>query len=300
LATIKQKSNDDWRAKRSQEQLALGGLPLNAEWRLRRLTESRHLSTSFFSVNELALTASVGVRPLGQVIGSSSFHVGIRPQPYLSSMELTALSQVQNQVRRLALSRLLQEAQALGARAVLGVRLETRTGIGGNALLEISASGTAVDWHEARPPLDPILCGLSGQDFCTLRQSGYRPVGLVLGTCVYYQIGSANTTWATGNALLSGTARMNQELTDYTEGFYQARHRAVGHLEDETWYAQAEGVVGLTMEKTLETREVELEIYERKVRRRDLIVSICLLGTAIAPFADRTPPVFAVMPLGGA
>jgi uncharacterized protein YbjQ (UPF0145 family) len=298
MAIIKQKSNDDWRSKRSQEQLALGGLPLNAEFRMRRLTENKRLATSFFSVNELALTSSLGIRPLGQVIGSSSFHVGVRPQPYLTSMELTQLTQVQNQVRRLALTRMQQEAEALGARAVLGIRLQTHSKIGGDSLLEISASGTAVDWHEPRPPLNPVLCGLSGQDFCTLRQGGYRPVGLALGTCVYYQIGSANTTWATGNAILNGTARANQELTDYTEGFYQARHRAVGHLEEDAWYAKAEGVVGLTLEKTLETREVELEIYERKVQRRELIVSICLLGTAIAPFADRTPPVFAVMPLG--
>lgn len=298
MATIKQKSNDDWRNKRSQEQITMGGLPLNAEWRLRQLVEGRHLFTSFFSVNELALTTSVGIRPLGQVTGSSSYHVGWTPQPYISSMELTALSQAHNKARRLALTRLQQEAEMLGARAVLGVRLAARSDIEGSPLLEINATGTAVDWHDARPPATPFLCGLSGQEFRALRQGGYRPVGLALGTCVYYQIGSQNTTAATQGGLLSSAARVNQELSDYTNGLYQARHTAVKHLEEEAWYVQAEGVIGVNMEKTLKIQEVELEIYERKVQRRDLIVQVSLLGTAIAPFADHAPPVFPVLPLG--
>lgn len=298
MATIKQKSNDDWRNKRSQEQIALGGLPLNAEWRLRQLTEGRHLFTSFLSVNELAVTGSIGIRPLGQVLGSSAFHVGWQPQPYFDSMELTVLSQAHNRVRHLALSRLQQEAEALGARAVIGVRLEEHSGIEGTTLLEISASGTAVTWPEAHPPISPFLCAVSGQELRALRQSGYWPVGLALGTCVYYQIGSRNTTWATGNTLLSGTARANQELWDYTQGFSQARELALQRQAQDAASVRAEGVVGTTIHKTLHTHEVELEINEQKVQRRDLLVHFSVLGTAIAPFADHLPPIYPVLPIG--
>ena len=90
MAIVKQQDNDEWRSKRSQEQIALGGLPLNAEWRLRQLRDGR-LFSSGFSVNELALVTSLGVRPLGQVTGTSVYHVGWLPAPSAESMELRAL-----------------------------------------------------------------------------------------------------------------------------------------------------------------------------------------------------------------
>jgi hypothetical protein len=79
MAIIKGKSNDDWRNKRSQEQLMLGGLPLNAEWRLRTLRESKRLFTSSLSVNEFVLTRAERIAPLGQVTGNCSYHVGWQP-----------------------------------------------------------------------------------------------------------------------------------------------------------------------------------------------------------------------------
>jgi uncharacterized protein YbjQ (UPF0145 family) len=298
MALIKQKSNDEWRAKRSQEQLAQGGLPLNAEFRLRRLTESRRLFTSFLSVNELALTASVGVQPLGQVIGSSSFHVGWQNQPYMTSTEMTVLSEAHNRVRRLALSRLQQEAKLLGARAVLGIRLDVQSDIGGHSLLEVSASGTAVTWHDTRPPSLPVLSAVTGQEFSALCRVGYRPVGLAVGASVFYQIGSRQTQQATQNGLFNGAARMNQELTDYTDAFSRTRRRAIHRLEGDAECMKAEGVVGIQVAHRLEVREVEFEYNERKIKRRDLVVYCTAIGTAISSFTDHTPPVFAVMPLG--
>lgn len=298
MAIIKQQSNDEWRSKRSQEQIALGGLPLNAEWRLRRLREGRTFSSGF-SVNELALVTSIGVQPLGQVTGTSVMHVGWLPAPVAESMELRALSQAHNQARRSALARLQMEAHALGARGVLGVRLDAKPTLGGETLIEVTATGTAVGWPGEPPPLLPFLCGLSGQDTCALYAGGYFPVGVVFGTCVYYQVGSNATLWATQNGLLNPSARSNQELPDYTDGFSQARHGAVLHMEGEAYTLQAGGVVGVTIHKTLQTREVEVGPEERKRPRRDLLVQFSILGTGIKAIADTDPSIHAVVPLAG-
>lgn len=297
MAIFKQKSNDEWRNQRSQEQLALGGLPLNAEWRLRRLRDTPRLFTSAFSVNELALLSLLKIRPLGQVLGASVYHVGWIGPPVTISMEMRDISQAHNKATRLALSRLGLEAQTLGARAVLGVTVSARPSAGGEAMLEVTATGTAVTWPGGALPLSPVLCGLSGQETSALYAAGYFPVGLAYGTCVYYQIGTNATFWATQNGLWSGSARQNQELSDYTHGLSQARHGAVKRMEDEASLLWAHGVVGVSTHKKLRTREVELEINEKTQKRRDLIVEFSILGTAIKALTDVPATVTPVLPL---
>lgn len=299
MAFVKQQSNDEWRSKRSQEQIALGGLPLNAEWRLRKLREGR-LFSSGFSVNELALVTSLGVSPLGQVTGSSIYQVGWLPAPVGESMELRALSQAHTQARRWALLRLQMEAQALGARGVLGVSLDVKPSLGGDSMIEVTAIGTAVGWRGDDPLPDyPFLCGLSGQETSALYAGGYFPVGVVFGSCVYYQVGSLTTLWATQNGLFSDNARFNQELPDFTDGFTQARHAAVRAMEDDAKSLNAGGIVGVAIYKTLRTREVEIEMGESKRARRDLLIEFSIHGTAIIANADTCAPIHAVVPLAG-
>lgn len=299
MATIKQKSNDDWRSKRSQEQIAHGALPLNAAWRLRHLTEGRKMFTSFLGASELGLIGSIGLRPIAQVLGSSAYQIGWQVQPYFGSMELVAMTEAHNQVRRLAVGRLRQEAAEMGAKAVVGIRLTEQAGIGGQSLLEISASGTAVTWQDNAPPAPPMLCCVSGQELWAMRQSGYWPVGLALGSCVYYQMASMNTTWATGSGgLLNFSAMMNQELTDYTGGFTEARETALERLADDASMLRAEGVIGTLIDKSIHEHEVEIDNGTQKYQRRDLIIHFSALGTAIAPFTERKPSIFPVQSLG--
>ena len=60
----------------------------------------------------------------------------------------------------------------------------------GQSVMEFIAVGTAVrhgggeSFRNAKGK--PFQSGLSGQDFWTLLRSGYRPVGFVMGNCVYY------------------------------------------------------------------------------------------------------------------
>ena len=299
MAIIKGKSNDDWRNKRSQEQLMLGGLPLNAEWRLRTLRENKRLFTSSLSVNEFVLTRAERIAPLGQVTGNCSYHVGWQPSAVYASMELTVVSRAHNEAWRLALSRLQAEAKTLGAHGVVGVTLTAKPSAWDDRMLEVSAVGTAICWQDAPVTSAPFVSALSGQEFWALLSAGYRPVGVAYGTCVYQQVTTNATKWITGSRLLNSAARVNLELREYTFGFDDSRRIAVRYMEEEAARLGAGGIVGVKTEKQISIREVEVELYEdeRKQKRKDLFVRFFVLGTAIAPFMEYQPVIHPVMPL---
>src|SRR6202012_4538797 len=80
--------------------------------------------SSDLEVSEWSALARLGVAPITQVMGSSVYHVGWQPTYYNVPTEVRVLSDAYNECRRLALGRLLEEAQTCGADAVLGVRIE--------------------------------------------------------------------------------------------------------------------------------------------------------------------------------
>ena len=290
----KRNTEQDERAKADADRLARGGLPLDAE---RRLADLRGRGGAFFtsglSVNELALTASEGVRPLGQVMGSTVYHVGWQYTPIYQSMELTTLSHAQYHARLLALSRLQQEARLLGAHGVVGVRLERRAYDWGTNLLEFAARGTAVALPGGPAPEHPFVCALSGQEYFALRRGGYAPVGFAFGTCTFYHVASYMTQWVNQGGIFGG-GMMNQELTDYTQAVYTARHAATGRMQEEARRVGAEGVVGVTVEDTIRTHEVEINSQTR----RDLVVEFTALGTCIAAAGPDTLAIHYALPLG--
>ena len=277
----------------------LGGLPLNAEWRLRTLRENKRLFTSSLSVNEFVLTRAERIAPLGQVTGNCSYHVGWQPSAVYASMELTVVSRAHNEAWRLALSRLQAEAKTLGAHGVVGVTLTAKPSAWDDRMLEVSAVGTAICWQDAPVTSAPFVSALSGQEFWALLSAGYRPVGVAYGTCVYQQVTTNATKWITGSRLLNSAARVNLELREYTFGFDDSRRIAVRYMEEEAARLGAGGIVGVKTEKQISIREVEVELYEdeRKQKRKDLFVRFFVLGTAIAPFMEYQPVIHPVMPL---
>lgn len=284
---------EDERRKRSQNQIAHGGLPLDAERRLSALTRQGKpgFFTSSLSVNEFVLAASEGVQPLGQVMGSSVYHVGRQYTPIYSSGELIALTHAHTEARRLSLGRLQQEAQLLGAHGVVGVRLERKSYEWGDNLLEFTALGTAVAIDTQPKPAVPFISALSGQEWYVLHQAGYQPVGFAYGTCIYYLVASYATRWATQNTFLGGYG--NMELTDYTQAVYHARHAAQTRLTQEAARTGADGVVGMTIEPWIRTYEVEIN----NQTRRDLLVHFTAFGTAIAERGSTLPSIDYTLPL---
>ncbi len=141
------------------------------------------------SISEFLLVKEAGFDPVGLVIGSSIYHIGVQIANYRQNQELQVLSQAMYQARELAMSRMEEEADALGADGIVGVRLDINRYEWGQGLAEFMAVGTAVRSQTGTmrtPQNKPFTSDLSGQDFWTLLQAGYAPLALVMGSCVYH------------------------------------------------------------------------------------------------------------------
>jgi uncharacterized protein YbjQ (UPF0145 family) len=223
------------------------GVTLPQDARDRLADGRKHLFTSDLSVNEFLLVRQAGFRPVGLVLGSSVYHVGIQARKWSQNMELDKLSQAMYHARELAMTRMEAEADALGADGVVGVRLEIEFKEYGNDLAEFVAVGTAVvaeeqpehgTWRNNKGL--PFTSDLSGQDFWTLIQSGYLPQGLVMGTCVYHIAHQ-------GMLASLGNIGANAEIPQFTEALYDARELAMGRMQAEAEALNAEGIVGVQL-----------------------------------------------------
>jgi uncharacterized protein YbjQ (UPF0145 family) len=260
----------DARQKQSEDSLKRGGLPLHAVERLLHQramqTSSSHLWTSDLSVSELSLVHDAGYEPLGQVMGASIYHVGFQWNDQIwrhswRSGSLDDLSVAFANARKLALGRLQQEAQILGAEGVVGVRVQQKSSDWSGDAVEFQAIGTAIRSRHSPPPIQgtkPFLCALSGQDFWKLKQSGVTPVGLVAGNCNYYCIPRVNTQKIMARGILYSSSWVNQEFSEFTLALSSARRVAIGRLRTQAKLLEAHGTVGMTIECDSKTHHVEV------------------------------------------
>lgn len=310
---------------RSQRSLEAGGLPLAAQARLRSLAGGggTGLFTSDLSVSEFALLHKLGVTPLTQVMGSSIFQHGWQTLPMDNwygyrggrpavsmfgsggglfaggnwgsgdgrawSQELTYLSDAFNGARSRALSRLQAEAELAGADAVVGVQVSDAShDFAGPNTVEFTAIGTAVRLPEALRTGGVVITDLSAQEYVLLARSGFRPVGFVGVTTVMYVASGVADSWvlSSGNSMFSVAGRANQELSDFTSGFYDAREAAMCRLNGAAAELGAHGVVGVKLSEHMHEREYD-DSNENK--HHDLVVYIHVLGTAITEGHDPLP-----------
>jgi uncharacterized protein YbjQ (UPF0145 family) len=219
-------------------------LPKDASRRLEELEGG--LFTSDLSVNEFLLIKEVGFHPLGFVMGSSIYHTGIQTRRWGQSQELTKLSEAMYNARELAMNRMEEEAEQLGADGVVGVRLDVNYYEWGSDAAEFIAMGTAVKAENGRSYRNkagkPFTSDLSGQDFWTIMQTGHVPLGLVLGNCVYH---------IAHRGLLQtiGSVGQNVELPNFTQALYEARELAMTRMQDEAQTLAASGIVGVRLEE---------------------------------------------------
>ncbi len=245
-------------------------LPQHARERLASMRQ-HHFFTSDLSVNEFLLVKEVGFQPLGLVMGSSIFHVGWQPVRGVSE-ELTTLTQALYHARELAMVRMEEEADALGADGIVAVRLTVQIHAWGANVIEFLAIGTAVKniegkgtWRAANGK--PFQSDLSGQDFWTLLHAGYRPVGMVMGNCVYFV-----------PPVMQQQGWQNMELQGPTQAFYDARELAMERMQAEAEGLEAEGIVGVTVDESNHTWGVN-------------VLEFSAIGTAVKPLrADHTIP----------
>ena len=263
-------------AEASQRSLEVGGLPTQAIRRLQEETAAGHpLFSSDLSTNEFLLTRNSGYVALSQVMGSSIYHMGWQYtrnyQGYTSLYELTTLSNAHQHAAQLALGRLEQEASLLKAHGVIGVRLAMREYEWGANMMEYTAIGTAIRLQNVSPPSRPFLSDLSGQEFWTLLQAGYYPVGMVTGYCSY----CVSSGWDLNQRLRSW---YNQEIGEYTQAVYDARGLAMSRAESMARKLNAFGIVGVHIGYNKQLQEYE---SEQTGTHRDLFVHFSVVGTAI-------------------
>jgi uncharacterized protein YbjQ (UPF0145 family) len=229
--------------------------------------------TSDLSIDELLLVEEVGFEPVELVLGTSYFHTGWAPAAWSQNMELTQISAMMLNARRVAMQRLLDHAQALGADGVVGMRLDMERE-GQSA--EFTAYGTAVrrrdgkgaGWRDRRGR--PFTCDLSGEDFWGLVRGGFRPVALCHGVCVYHVAHKTLGQWFSSVSQVT----QNMEQPQFTQALYDARELAMERMQGEAGEAGGIGLVGVEVRESCHGWEAH-------------IIEFVSVGTAIVPITDE-------------
>ena len=243
-------------------------------------------------MGEFLSTRALRFEALGQVLGASIYHIAYNVTQYQNAVtgEISVFSQALYEARDLALGRMRQEAAALGAHGVVGVRLEHKAYEWGSNLLDFTAIGTAVRLPGAAPLKRPFLSDLSGQEALTLLRTGYVPVGVAVGCCAYYVTTTIADEW-------QQRGWYNNEMSRLTAAVYQARHSAMERMVADGRAMGADGIVGSDVHLRAEEVGVTRQVYnqfrnEYEIERmEDHIVEFTAVGTAVAAIKGGHQPV---------
>lgn len=251
-----------------------------------RLGELRNgLFTSDLSINELVLIKRAGFAPLGMVVGSSIYHIGLQVARWNNSQELEVLSRAMHDAREQAVNRMQAEAAALGADGIIGTDLILQAYVGGQNVLEFVAIGTAISYSAEPGALrtangQPFTSHIDGDGFVKLWREGLVPTHFSFGVCVYHV--------AHQTALQSmRQVGQNIEMPIYTQAIYSAREIALERMQSEAKAIGSVGIVGTGLKVANHVwgeHAVEFMAYGTGVRAHQF---------PVAPMAD---PVY-VMPI---
>ncbi|MFT3842264.1 MAG: heavy metal-binding domain-containing protein [Myxococcaceae bacterium] len=147
---------------------------------------------------------------------------------------------------------------------------------------EFLAIGTAVRHREGgnfrNKKGKPFQSDLSGQDFWLLIRSGYRPVGFVMGNCVYY----VNPKMVNASGWKSG------ELVNYTHALYDARELAIERLQDEAEELGATGIVGVTVAERSHSYRANPWNVGNAALQSGEVLEMFVFGTAVVPTGEKS------------
>ncbi len=257
-----------------KSQDAASDLPEHARERLQSMqpnSTGKRFFTSDLTVSEFLLVKEAGFEPLGLVVGTSIYHIGMQIARLQVNMEMDVLTQAMYHARELAMQRMEEEADVLGADGIVGVRLLVGQYSWAANLAEFKAIGTAIkstDGVSRRTPAGkPFTSDLSGQDFWTLLRSGYAPLALVFGTCVYHVAHQSFRQWFR-------TMGRNAEMPNFTQALYDARELAMERMQREAMQIGGQGIVGAN-------------IHESTHSWNSHVIEFLAVGTAIVATSEE-------------
>lgn len=247
---------------------------------------------SELSVTEFLALARIGFVPKGLVVGSCMFSAGSQYDWTVATGEITQLSEAMREARRRAIERMREQARRLQAEGVVDVRLEVEhhQWRGGRQVAKCVAVGTAIAHDHAGAPLTlqgapslrlengaPFDSDLTASDFITLLAAGYRPVTVAMGNCVY----------GLDPRELRKHRDRDDEITAYTQAFFDARELAMERLQNDLFREWPRGrrdsPVGIV------SMSVSESVYGGQSQSGPPIVEFTALGTAITPLAPGDP-----------
>ena len=273
------------RREKDLRSLAQGGIPVKAQERLREIQDGTAGYSSDLSSDEFALLQRSGYRVKGLVVGNAVYHVGVAYVGYQDG-EVGVLTAAYMEATRLAVSRLRQEAQAIGAHGVVGVRVGMIRHEWLDHCIELKIFGTAVE-GPGKAPNSPWLCDLGVAEWYGLMRAGYQAVDLVWGHCTWF----VRTT--PQDEMTESWGFMNREMEHWSHSLWQARDRAMHHLQEQTHRAEASGVVGMRFTRRLD--RIETSNSDDRIIHHNLVLS--MFGTAIRPNGEPPRPVRATLPM---
>jgi uncharacterized protein YbjQ (UPF0145 family) len=263
---------------RSQAELARGGIPLRAQRRIHEVAHGQNpLFTSTLTPSESVVARQTGLTAISQVMGSSIYHVGLGLMGMGTGGESRILQHAYEHARSLALSRMQQEAALLGAHLVLDVKFEGRGFEWASDLIEFTAIGTAFRVAGMPPVQQPVLALLEPDELWKLHQAGYWPSGIAIGS----------SFWFEPHADCFGEGSyFSQELPTHTRASLGARHNATERFRAFVHHFNADGVVGVRVNRRGEDLEYETNDTSHVSFRLDLVV----MGTAVVRRGQAAPP----------
>jgi hypothetical protein len=228
----------------------------------RRLADSKSGAlpwVSTLTAPEMALARSHGLKMLAPIAATCWMHYGF------------SWTEGHAQGWRTALSRLQAEAVALGANAVIDVRMVT-VNLSLESSMDYSLVGTAVRIEGLPPSEAPVVSTVPALEFIQLLEAGIVPVGLAVG---------ARFEWSNG-VLDSGDGVWNNQALPRTAAFWeQIRRQAHADLRAD---AARQGSGVLAQLQFSEIFRVEISEGNKRLLGRHIVMGTvvdCPEGGAI-------------------
>lgn len=242
-----------------------------------------------FGAPELAALQEMKVQPLGQVIGNCvlvPLLTGVRGD----SGEIAAMSELQTKGWGEALTRLMERATAIGANGVLAVRIEQVEIAANPRTVQFVMQGTAVKDPRSYGA-KPYVTNLLPSDLLALRRGGFLPKALAIGNCAWHQVAWRFTPKRSGPLQVWA----NEEISELTQGCYEARSVALQRMEEIGRREAGKGIVGVTV-----SNHVSGFVDPRGMNTSSVVCSFGAVGTVVsATVPEPSLNVWSTLPLSG-